>query len=438
MNKKTLIAHALAVLLLVPGIVAAAEKQITVFVGEVRILQPGSVDRVAVGNGKLLSTTVLDNGQLLMLAEDAGETTMHLWLTNGREEDYKVVIVPKDSNRLMAELTVLLEHIGDIQVKEVGERLYLTGSVLKTDEELLKTVLGNYPGVIDLTRKADPDVLFARELNKMVYMDVKITEFNTDKLQQLGINWSDAIAGPSAGFAWDKPTNRQFRAQADETLAPSFSGDLPLNVPGALGFFGLASEITSRINILASTGDAIILAEPKLSARSGGQAEFLAGGEIPVITTGNLGSSNVEYKEFGIKLNIAPVVDAHNNIMANVATEVSAVDRSNSVGDVPAFITRRTATDIQMRDGQTLVMSGLIDRDAGKSIEKIPFLGDIPILGALFRSTNFNDNRTELVIFVTPTVFDAESEFNKQKIERRNQMVETFKANAKYEEFILD
>src|SRR5690606_33427597 len=113
-------------------------------------------------------------------------------------------------------------------------------------------------------------------------------------------------------------------------------------------------------------------------------------------------------------------------------------DRSNSVGDVPAFITRRTATDIQMRDGQTLVMSGLIDRDAGKSIEKIPYLRDIPIIGALFRPTNFHDNRTELVIFVTPTVFDAESEFNKQKIERRNQMVETFKANAKYEEFILD
>src|SRR5690606_27755231 len=170
----------------------------------------------------------------------------------------------------------------------------------------------------------------------------------------------------------------------------------------------------------------------------GGQAEFLAGGEIPVITTGNLGSSNVEYKEFGIKLNIAPVVDAHNNIMASVSTEVSAVDRSNSVGEVPAFITRRTATDIQMRDGQTLVMSGLIDRDAGKSIEKIPFLGDIPILGALFRSTDFNDNRTELVIFVTPTVFDAESEFNKQKVERRDRMVETFKENAHYDDFIVD
>src|SRR5690606_9102772 len=249
MNKKTLIAHALAVLLLVPGIVAAAEKQITVFVGEVRILQPGSVDRVAVGNGKLLSTTVLDNGQLLMLAEDAGETTMHLWLTNGREEDYKVVIVPKDSNRLAAELSVLLEHIGDIEVKEVGERLYLTGSVLKTDEELLKTVLGNYPGVIDLTRKADPDVLFARELNKMVYMDVKITEFNTDKLRQLGINWSDAVAGPSAGVVVDQPTNSIFRAAPDATLTPSFVQELPLNAPGALGFFGLASEITSRINI---------------------------------------------------------------------------------------------------------------------------------------------------------------------------------------------
>lgn len=429
---------ALLLLLFLTTGASAAGKQLTIFVGEVKVLDVGSIDRVAVGSGKLVSTTMLDNGQLLLLAEDAGETVMHVWFSNGNEDDYKIVVLPKDSNRLMHELSTLLDGIGDVRVKEVGERVYLTGTVLKTEEELLKTVISNYPGVIDLTRKSDPSVLFPKEHNKMVYMDVKITEFNTDRLRNLGIDWSDAVAGPSAAVTFDEPSNSLFRAATDAQLEPSFAEDLPIATSGTLGFFGLASEITSRINLLASTGDAIILAEPKLSARSGGQAEFLAGGEIPIQTTGTLGSSNVEFKEFGIKLNIAPIVDDYNNILANVSTEVSAVDRSNAVGGIPAFITRKTATDVRMRDNQTLVMSGLIDRDAGKSIQKIPFLGDIPVLGQLFRSTNFNDNKTELVIFVTPTVFDAESEFNQQRVKRREEMIEIFRKNADYEEFILD
>lgn len=425
-------------LMLWAAVAAGAGKNITVFVGEVRVMEVGAVDRVAVGNGKLLSTTVLDNGQLLLLAEEAGDTVMHLWYTNGTEDDYRVTIVAKDSNRLQTELATLLADIGDIEVKEVGERLYLTGSVLTSDQELLNTVLSSYPGVIDLTRKSDPDVLFPKEQNKMVYMDVKITEFNTDKLRDLGIDWSDAVAGPSAGVSVDQPTNDVFRAAPDSDLAPSFTGALPLNSLGWLGFFGLASEITSKINLLETTGDAIILAEPKLSARSGGQAEFLAGGEIPVVTTGTLGSSNVEFKEFGIMLAITPVVDSFNNIMANIATEVSAADFSNQVGGVPSFITRKTTTDVRMRDGQTLVLSGLIDRDIGKNSEKIPFLGDLPVLGALFRSTNYRNNRTELVIFVSPTVFDAESDLNKQKVQRREQVFETFKKNAELNDLILD
>jgi len=438
MKTRGLVRAAAAGLMLWAAAAGAADKSITVFVGEVRVMEVGSVDRVAVGNGKLLSTTVLDNGQLLLLAEDVGDTVMHLWYTNGNEDDFRVTIVAKDSGRLQTELATLLEDVGDIEVKEVGERLYLTGSVLTSDQELLNTVLSNYPGVIDLTRKTDPDVLFPKELNKMVYMDVKITEFKTDKLEDLGIDWSDAVAGPSAGVAVDGPTNDIFRAAPDNDLAPSFSDLLPINVPGALGFLGLASEITSRINLLASTGDAIILAEPKLSARSGGEAEFLAGGEIPVVTTGTLGSSNVEFKEFGIKLAITPVVDSYNNIMANISTEVSAADFSNPVGGVPSFFTRRTTTDVRMRDGQTLILSGLIDRDISKNAEQIPLLGDIPVIGHLFRSTNYRNNRKELVIFVSPTVFDAESELNKQKVERRQKAIETFKENAELNDLILD
>jgi len=207
---------------------------------------------------------------------------------------------------------------------------------------------------------------------------------------------------------------------------------------GPVGFFGIVSEITSRINLLESSGDAVILAEPKLSSRSGGVAEFLAGGEIPIVTTGNLGSSNTEFKEFGIKLNISPLVDDEDTIMAKVATEISAVDQSNAVGGVPAFITRRTSTDVFMHDQETLVMSGLIDRDISKNVEQIPLLGDIPILGALFRSTNWNNNKTELVIFVTPTVYDAKSEFNQRQVRRREELFEDFKEKIANEDLILD
>jgi len=273
-------------------------------------------------------------------------------------------------------------------------------------------------------------------------MSVKITEFNTNKLTELGINWADAINGPSAGalFGYERVNGADSLGLAtDDTLAPSFTGALSaaaLHSP--LGVIGLGTEIISRINLLVSTGDAIILAEPRLSARSGGKAEFLAGGEIPVVTQGGLGSTNVEFKEFGIILNINPMVDDENNILATINTEVSAIDLSNAVGGVPAFITRKTTTDVSVKDGDTLILSGLIDRSMGENIDKFPILGDIPVLGALFRSTQWKNDLTELVIFVTPTVFDAQSQFNQDLIEKGEALINEFKGRVDRDDVILD
>ncbi len=440
--KKLLLAF---IFLLSPALLVAQEDMvpitsITVFVGEIKILEVGAVDRVAVGKGSLISTTLLDNGQLLILAEEEGETSVHLWYADGAESDLKVHVLVNDQDRIVHELSVLLENFPGIEVRKVGEKVFMTGSIPKADEAILATVKEAYRDVIDLTRKIEPaqKVEFLEASNKMVYMDVKITEFNVSKLKQLGINWSDAVAGPSAAISFAAEDNKKFRAAPDADLAPSFAMDLAAKSAGPVGFFGIVSEITSRINLLESSGDAVILAEPKLSSRSGGVAEFLAGGEIPIVTTGNLGSSNTEFKEFGIKLNISPLVDDEDTIMAKVATEISAVDQSNAVGGVPAFITRRTSTDVFMHDQETLVMSGLIDRDISKNVEQIPLLGDIPILGALFRSTNWNNNKTELVIFVTPTVYDAKSEFNQRQVRRREELFEDFKQKIANEDLILD
>lgn len=433
----------LAFLLILMATSAFATDNISMFLGEIKIIEVGAIDRVAVGKGDLLSTTMLDNGQLLLLAEKNGETTVHIWYSDGSESDIKVQILVSDQDRLVHELQTLLADLPGVEVKVVGQKIFLTGylNCIAGQEDCeesktIKTVQGVYKDVINLTRvraQAAPVILPS---SKMVSMSVKITEFNTNKLSKLGINWSDAISGPFAGFGHNVVGNSVFGATSiiDGT---NLAAELPLNINPVLGTFGLATGIASAINLLISTGDAILLAEPRLSARSGGKAEFLAGGEIPVVTS-SISGTDVEYKEFGIILNISPIVDDENNIMATINTEVSAVDFSNAVGDVPAFITRKTTTDVFMEDGETLVLSGLIDRSLGESIDKFPILGDIPILGALFRSTDWNNDLTELVIFVTPTVFDAKSQFNQERIQRRDDLIKLFKEKVDRDDVIID
>jgi pilus assembly protein CpaC len=435
--KKILITFFLAIITMA----AHAVDSITMFAGEIKILEVGSIDRVAVGNGGLLSTSMLENGQLLILAEKEGETTVHIWYSDGAESDLKVQIVTNDNARVLQELRTLLSGMGDVEVKQVGERIFMTGSLLTTDNELLGTIKTAYPQLIDLTRKYDPEpAALVLPSQKMIYMNVKITEFNTSKLTELGIDWADFINGPSAGVVAAAATNNTFGPGAAAGVAPGFFGALTDPTLTGLGYFGIASQIVSTINLLVQTGDAVILAEPKLSARSGGKAEFLAGGEIPVVSAAGLGSTTVEYKEFGIKLEIEPVVDSLDNILARVATEVSAVNQSTPIGGdaPPAFITRKTSTDISMKDAETLVISGLVDRSLGNSVDKFPVLGDIPILGALFRSTRWNNNLTELVIFVTPTVYDAKSELNQERVQRREILIEQFKTAVEKDDLIID
>ena len=432
-----------AFLLTLMATIAFASDNISMFLGEIKILEVGAIDRVAVGKGELLSTTMLDNGQLLLLAEKNGETTVHIWYSDGSESDIKVQILVSDQDRIVHELQTLLADLPDIEVKVVGQKIFLTGHLNCVvgqenceESNTIQTVQGVYKDVINLTRVRAQAAPVIMPSSKMVSMAVKIIEFNTNKLSKLGINWSEVIAGPFAGFGHNVVGNSVFGATSIMG-GTNLGGEIPLNINPVLGTFGLATGISSAINLLISTGDAILLAEPRLSARSGGRAEFLAGGEIPVVTS-SLSGTDVEYKEFGIILNISPIVDDENNIMATIETEVSAVDPANAVDGVPAFITRKTTTDVFMKDGETLILSGLIDRSLGESINKFPILGDIPILGALFRSTDWNNNLTELVIFVTPTVFDAKSQFNQERVQRRADLIEHFKEKVDRDDVIID
>ena len=410
-----------------------AEGNIELYVGEIKILKVGEIERIAIGNSGILSTSMLNNGQLLLIAEDEGESNVHIWFKDGREKDYFVFIrkVLSTLEKTADEVRILLADVNGLKVRIVGERIVLSGLVDTGHTTAIETVMTAIPGLMDLTQKAALDD--SAPDNKMVIMNIKITEFNKNYLENLGINWDTTITGPAAAFALDAATNSTFRATPLPT--PSFNDTLNLDngaspVPklvnqatSLMGHFGIASEITSRINFAVNSGNALILAEPRLSTRSGGEASFLAGGEFP-IEISNINGTTIEFKEFGVALSVKPVVDRNNNIRAHVSTEISAIDRSVSVGDVPGLLTRKTSTDITMRSGETLVMSGLMNQQTSKDITGIKFLMDIPVLGALFRSKNFRDQKSELVIFVTPTVFDADSDINKEAIEYARKGIE--------------
>ncbi|MFL0797125.1 MAG: pilus assembly protein N-terminal domain-containing protein [Cellvibrionaceae bacterium] len=406
-----------------------SDKTFSLYVGESTIWEVGSIERVVVGSGSVISTRLLSNGQLIIVADEEGTTNIHLWKKTGEQSQATVYVLPSKSSRSVTELSALLRNIEGVSVKSIAGRPVVEGDIFESDSDILERVLGLYPDVINLTKVSNT---FSE---KMVYLKMQIVEFSSSDLENLGIDWgTGSIAGPTASLfkAWN--VNDQYRPE----VASDFTGDLSVASfaeKGSLPFFGIATEIASRINYLVSTGKAFMLASPRLSARSGGEAEFLAGGQVPVVTS-SINGTSVEYKDFGIKLAISPVADSQGNITARVGTEISSLDQANAVDGVPGFKTRTAETDINMKDGETLVISGLMNSELNESKDKVKWLGDLPIIGHLFRNKYMSGTKTELVIFVTPTIIDSKHAINHEEISRRDDMLNRF--NSSFEEGLFE
>ena len=231
----------------------------------------------------------------------------------------------------------------------------------------------------------------------MVYLNVKITEFSNKAAENLGVAWAGSAQGPSLH-------------------SNTFNGDAynPDGLPDLT--YGIVSSLTSILNFAISSGEALILASPTLSALSGSEAEFLAGGEFPVAVPDGNGGTAIEYKEYGIILKIKPVVDSQGRIIASIDIEISSIDSSVTVNGAPGLKKRKTTTEVSLKQGQTFAISGLVNREISKDISRFPFLSKIPVLGALFRSKNFADNRSDLIIFITPNIVDADSKLNTEQL----------------------
>ena len=191
-----------------------------------------------------------------------------------------------------------------------------------------------------------------------------------------------------------------------------------IRIPSGLNVLSFIDlGLNAQLNLLAQDGRASILAEPQLSARNGAKATFLAGGEYPY-TVSTINGPTVLFKPYGVRLDILPRVDRNGVIRAVIESEVSAIDGSISTPAGPGLSTRKTNTEFNVKSGETLVLSGLLSRKTSSNVDKLPLLGDLPVLGALFRSKRFQNDETELVVFVTPTVVDSRSPGLVDRIDR--------------------
>lgn len=398
--------------------------EIEMYVGESRVFPSPGVARIAVGNGAILNAAALDGKEIILFANAIGTSSLFVWNEDGRHQRVKINIVPGDTSRYAREIAAFLATIPRAKASIIGDKVIVEGDNL-TDADL---------GRIDLLSKRYPQIVnFTNPLGfeTMVMLDVKVVEFPTTELRELGLRWS-TTGGAAVGGIWS-PIRRGNDGPYQINIQTGANNDSPIVAPGVTGLVTLPNglNILSALNLglnatlsaLAQEGRTTILAEPQLSARNGSKASFLAGGQIPYAVTTDEGT-NIAFKDYGVKLDIQPRVDSSGNVRATIETEVSNIDQSVSTPFGPALLTRKTSTEFNVRSGETIVLSGLIQRETASNIDKVPGLGDIPIIGALFRSKKFQNKETELVVFVTPTIINPSSPGIAGRVQRTNERLE--------------
>lgn len=378
---------------------APAKQYIELYMGQVKTIQVGEVKRIAVGMDTVLSASVMDNGELLLIPKTPGSTELHVWKAGERKLTVTVDVLPAQASKTLKELRSIFRTFEHVSFRHESGIILAEGKIRPEDATLFQGTLEKFPGVISMVRAEQI------EIKDMVKMQVKVLEINKNDGLQFGINWDNAISGPSLALVTNfKPNDYYVFGSDDNKLLKLFDGTLPVSSSKAYSYGGIATGINSIINLLKEQGTARILAEPSLSTRSGEKASFQSGGSYPLAVLNEFGQPVVEMQDYGIQLDIQPVIDEQGNIISTVRAEMSSIDFSTVVQGVPGLLTRNTESVVNMRAGETLVISGLIKVEDSRSYEKLPLLGDIPILGELFTSRNFQEGRSELIILVTPTV----------------------------------
>ncbi|VCU71579.1 Type II secretion system protein D precursor [Pigmentiphaga humi] len=392
-------------------------------IGETQVFPAPEVGRVAVGNGRVISAATADEREVVVFANDVGSSSLVIWDRAGAMRRMRIQVVAAPPARAQREISAFLAGMPAVRSRAVGDKIIIEGEDLgEADQARVALLAKRYPQVVDFTSQLGWE--------RMVMMDVKVVEIPRSRLRELGVKWNGASTGGlNAGLAWDAAVGRPLRAAAGD--ASQRPGESPVALPfpstSPAGYLGINALLSAQIQALAQRGEAVVLAQPQLSARSGSTARFLAGGEVPYATIDKNGATNTTFKPYGVTLQIAPRVDASGTVRSVIDVEVSAVDPSVAATGGPALKVRRTSTEFNVRSGETLVLSGFLSREQSEDLDGLPGLSALPILGPLFGSRRFQRRETELAIFVTPTVVTQRNPALTERIERGERVLrETF------------
>lgn len=365
--------------------VYAKQGIISLVQGQSRVIQQAKIAKVAIGDATIASVRVINTHQLMITALSKGITNLSVWQTSGKKKDYVIRVSVEDPKLIAFDVKALLHNVEGISINIIGNKVVLEGQLLKQDDyKQLKQILKLYPQVISFVRKNDV------RMDKMVQIDVKMMEVDKGFAKNIGIGWPQSI-----------PMSAQFKG-----AYPAVSGQLKA---GAFSIGGsILTDFAFLFNLMVTNNLGRVLSNPVLVARSGDKASFVAGGEIPIPVSSALGQTSVKWKEFGIILKIEPLVDEFDNISLKIYAETSDIDMSNAVSangiNLPAFVTRKIKTVVNLTQNETLVLSELLTDKGFKTIAKFPILGSIPIIGELFKSRKYQQSQSQFLVFITPTI----------------------------------
>jgi len=382
-----------------------AELTLTVGTGMV-VDCPGGIARIAASNPEVADAVTASSTEVLFLTKTPGRATMVVWSKSGGRSVYHLTVEPTlEPLRKLLRETFPDEQI-DLRASRDSLALIGHASSQAVADRALTLIAASVKGAVSNLQIAPP------EPENQVLLRVRFAELNRTAAREFGINLLSTGALNTIG----QTSTGQF-ANAGLTA-------LPATVPGGLAGTPAAFSLSDILNLFAfrpdlnlgvlihdlqNRGLLQVLAEPNLVATSGKEASFLAGGEFPVpVAQGGAtaGAITVQYREFGIRLSFTPLLTPHHTIRLHVKPEVSSLDWSSGVTlsgfKIPALTARRMETDVELGEGQSFVIAGLIDERVVENLSQIPGLAQIPLLGALFRSRSLSKSKTELIVLVTP------------------------------------
>lgn len=381
---------------------AATADTLHVTVGQTIVLtSPEPLARVYVGDPHVVHSFCSGAHEVLITSKTPGISSLVLWDKTGKHRLY-TVFSDIDLGHLRTSLSDALPE-ASLQVEAREDSIQLSGVVSSQAQVDTAVKLAS-----DYSKSVMNDLRIVATHGKQVQLKLRIVEVDRTRLEQFGLNFL------SQGNNTSGITTQQFGNASYAPNPTTGIEQITINNPLNLLFFSAGHNAGITVQDLENKQILQVLAEPTLTTISGQQARFLSGGEFPFPVvqggTGNSTAITIQFRPYGVKVDFTPTVNSDGTIHLKVNPEVSALDYTNAVTisgfTIPALSTRRAETEVEIRNGESFVVSGILDHRTTEALSKVPGIADIPILGQLFRSRNINHSVVELVIVVTATVVD--------------------------------